>query len=446
MEIKVSKNELAGALSALGKLVSRTSPVEALRSVEIVGKENKVTLRTANAEESIAFSLDAEVSESFAVLVNFDGFRTVVRNCRNKTLAFSIENGAFAIDGASLEAVDGCLPELPAETIDCVRSALPAGFVGMLATAAPIVDRSNYRKVLQGLHLCPEGIVVTNGKELLHIEADLQIVPFTIPFPLALMAVKCDEAGMLATWAGQEYRYFRMEVGRWSWTAKALVGSYPAWKHVLPETAQLTHLVAFDEKSAVELGDFLKTVPENPPNNPVTLTQGKDGLDVEAGSGLHISVAAEFTVPWNGYSVSMSRNILQRLLQEGHRKLAFGEDHGAFTAEGGIGHYVAMPLACLPKTIVQPKQEEKQMNENITNVVTAPVQSVVSNVNPEPVTVNPLDELANAVDEFKTRIRAMFDESAILSRKVKEVALSQKQKERDFIQAKRAIERIRMAI
>ena len=40
----------------------------------------------------------------------------------------------------------------------------------------------------------------------------------------------------------------------------------------------------------------------------------------------------------------------------------------------------------------------------------------------------------------------MFEESALLSRKVKEVALAQKQKERDFVQAKRAIERIRMAI
>jgi len=38
------------------------------------------------------------------------------------------------------------------------------------------------------------------------------------------------------------------------------------------------------------------------------------------------------------------------------------------------------------------------------------------------------------------------DESGVLIRKVKEVALVQKQKERDFIQARRAIERIRMAI
>ena len=60
--------------------------------------------------------------------------------------------------------------------------------------------------------------------------------------------------------------------------------------------------------------------------------------------------------------------------------------------------------------------------------------------------VNPLDELGVAIEEFKLKIKAMLDESAVLSRKVKEVALSQKQKERDFIQARRAIERIRMAI
>ena len=81
------------------------------------------------------------------------------------------------------------------------------------------------------------------------------------------------------------------------------------------------------------------------------------------------------------------------------------------------------------------------------NVVTTPIASPVTPItNPEPVAVNPLDELAAAVDDFKSRIRAMFDESTLLSRKVKEVALAQKQKERDFVQAKRAIERIRMAI
>ena len=81
------------------------------------------------------------------------------------------------------------------------------------------------------------------------------------------------------------------------------------------------------------------------------------------------------------------------------------------------------------------------METENTNVV----EQQNANVPTAPV-VNPLDELGTAIEEFKLKIKAMFDESTALSRKVKEVALVQKQKERDFIQARRAIERIRMAI
>ena len=103
-------------------------------------------------------------------------------------------------------------------------------------------------------------------------------------------------------------------------------------------------------------------------------------------------------------------------------------------ASGGAGQYIAMPIRTINKNSIQPKQEEKKMEiENNVVEQTAPV-------------VNPLEELSAAVEEFKLKIKAMFDESTVLSRKVKEVALIQKQKERDFIQARRAIERIRMAI
>ena len=80
------------------------------------------------------------------------------------------------------------------------------------------------------------------------------------------------------------------------------------------------------------------------------------------------------------------------------------------------------------------------------NVVAAPIAQPVAPIITPEVPVNPLDDLASAVDDFKARLRAMCDESALLARKVKEAALAQKQKERDFVQAKRVLERIRMAI
>ena len=65
--MEISRNLLAGALSALGKLVCRTSPVEAYRSVLIEGKENKISFRTAGNEETVTFTVDCENVEEFRI-------------------------------------------------------------------------------------------------------------------------------------------------------------------------------------------------------------------------------------------------------------------------------------------------------------------------------------------------------------------------------------------
>ena len=82
-----------------------------------------------------------------------------------------------------------------------------------------------------------------------------------------------------------------------------------------------------------------------------------------------------------------------------------------------------------------------EMNHGM-KIVSAP-QTVNQNNEPE---TNPLDELAISIEAFKLKIKTISDEAAQLARKVKEVQIAQKQKEREFVQARRAIERIKMAI
>ena len=86
--------------------------------------------------------------------------------------------------------------------------------------------------------------------------------------------------------------------------------------------------------------------------------------------------------------------------------------------------------------------------ENTQTVGSAPVQMVapavpVNNLETE---INPLEDLGNSIEAFKLKLKVAFDDLAALARKVKEVQIQQRQNERDFIQARRAIERIRMAI
>ena len=383
----------------------------------------------------------------FCVVVNFDEFRTVVRASRNKSLLFEFETGKFGLDHCLMRTYSMEWPTERVENGECEVAELQYGFIDFLASLAPIVNRNEYRQVLRGIHLCKDGMVVTNGKELLHIDIPLTVENLTIPFPHALLATKCEDAGRVVTWCEKEYRYFRFEFGNWKWTGKALCGSYPNWRKVIPEDNRLNHIVQFDFDHAAQLAAFLKGVPENPPNNPITLSMGQEStLLVVSENGMQINIRAEFPCDWGDLKVSVNKTLLQRLLGEGHRRIAFGSASSPFVAAGGIGRYLAMPLASHTEKVVQPQnqQEESKMNEPITNVA-APLQPVAPIINTETPS-NPLDDLAAAIDDFKTRIRAMFDESAILSRKVKEVALAQKQKEREFVQARRAIEKIRMAI
>ena len=85
------------------------------------------------------------------------------------------------------------------------------------------------------------------------------------------------------------------------------------------------------------------------------------------------------------------------------------------------------------------------MNENtITHVVSAPTQTITTNQEPTK-ELNPLDELLANIEDMKAKIKVMFDDSASMARKVREVAIAQKQKEREYVQTKKTIERIRTA-
>ena len=88
-------------------------------------------------------------------------------------------------------------------------------------------------------------------------------------------------------------------------------------------------------------------------------------------------------------------------------------------------------------------KETKIMNETptIIHTVSAPAQTSAQNNEP----ANPMDELLANIEDMKAKSKALFDDSASMVRKVREVALAQRQKEREYQQTKRAIERIRLA-
>ena len=111
MEITLNKTELASALTALGKLVSRTSLIKMYQAIQIEGRASTLFFRTRNVVEQIEFKMTVDLENDFpATLVEFDQFRLAVRNCKNKTLTLEIDNGEVFIGDVKLAPVKGRFP------------------------------------------------------------------------------------------------------------------------------------------------------------------------------------------------------------------------------------------------------------------------------------------------------------------------------------------------
>lgn len=450
MKIEVNKNELERALIALGKLISRMSPIPEHKSLLVECKDGKVCFSTRSPAEQMTFRTACAGAVEFRCIVGFDEFRDAVRGYRNKVLEIKDNEGTLRVGERTLFPMSGVEWRVPCESEHCSVSELPKEFVALFAAAAPLVDRNNPRKVLQGINLCREGITTTNGKELLNIYVPLNVDDFTIPLPLALMQTKTAESGTLCTWTDRTGKMCRIETEHWVWYAEGLEGNYPNWKQVIPSQKALIRSVSFLPERGQQLEIFLKNVPDQPPHNPVELYQSDDPgyLNILAGE-MHTSIAAEFIGNWNDVSIKLNKHALLRLLSEGHTKIEAGDGHFPILATGGTGRYITIPLY-QPKTqepkSIQTQTEEAKMENNEMRVVSAPVQTVVRNPEPVPEAVDPMEELNHGIDELRVRLKLLLDETGVLTRKVKEAVFKQKQKERDFILAKRAIERIKMAI
>ena len=435
MKIEVNKNELERALIALGKLISRMSPVPEHKSLLIECKDGKVCFSTRSPSEQMTFRTACVGEVEFRCIVGFDEFRDAVRGYRNKVLEIEDNEGTLRVGERTLFPMSGVEWRVPDEGEHCSVSELPKDFVALFAAASPLVDRNNPRKVLQGINLCREGITTTNGKELLNIYVPLNVDDFTIPLPLALMQTRTTESGKLSTWTDRTGKMCRIETEHWVWYAEGLEGNYPNWKQVIPSQKALVRSVSFLPERGQQLEIFLKNVPDQPPHNPVELYQSEPGyLNILAGE-MHTSIAAEFIGNWNDVSIKLNKHVLLRLLSEGYTKIEAGDGHFPILATGGTGRYITIPLYQPQKQNqeskpIQTQTEEPKMENNEMRVVSAPVQTVVRNPEPVPETVDPMEELNHGIDELRGRLKLLLDETGVLTRKVKEAA----------------IERIKMAI
>ena len=424
--MKIRKSVLQKALKALGKVVSQTSPVEVQRSVRFFGVGAQVWLMATDGVESVTVEVAGDAGDMEDFAVESKALRELIRSTRG---------GEVEVTGKRLD-----WPEMEAVPDDAVTVELPPDFGKLLALAAPVVDLREARLALRGINLSRDGVTVTNGKELLNLPCPLKIPEdMTLPFPLALLTARPEGAGTLHIWRCRNERLFRIVIGGFQWQGKVLPGNFPDWKQVIPADKTLDYRIEIHEPERVIT--FLKTVPDSPPFHAIELNVVPGGVTVIPNNFPNMELRLEATVigAQPRAVLALNKYILLRMLQQGYTKFRAHSD-GRIPAAAALGNdrYLAMPIHILPKH--QPEKEDTKM-ENVKRIESTETATETA-VEP----VNPMEELNHSIEELRGKLRTLLDESALLARKVKEAVLQQKQREREFVQAKRAIERIRMAI
>ncbi len=165
MKVEMNKNELAGALVALGKLVCRTSPMQVFKCLWIEAKAGEIRFSTCSLMEQISYRQSIpDGTEEFCGIVNFDEFRDAVRGCRNKMLVLESGNGTLIVGERTLCLQAGLEWLTPQTGTQCGRGIMPQGFVEILSTFAPIVNRNEHERFCAGSTSAMKGSRQPMGK------------------------------------------------------------------------------------------------------------------------------------------------------------------------------------------------------------------------------------------------------------------------------------------
>lgn len=411
-------------------------------------------------------------------------------------------------DGRSLgqlpltdEEVSFSSPEAPkdAETI-----ILPANFSAFVNDASMCVSKDPTRVQVHGVCFSKDGITATDGRELYHVPLPLAGLNSEISVVItpALASIKRPWCS-ISTWVKEDRRFVIIRGDGFAYFAKISNGKYPNWRNVIPDEKDLDISIQFADPQCLQLKEFLQSVDKRI-GEYVELEFEQNQITLTDAANRKLALHVETDGVKEASSVSMKAEFLGRMLKLGHNTLLLNySEQKPMKATGGKGFYIfmgAIPDNPKHQSATAPVQEPKTVEkENPAQTVIAektvenPPQTkeiaspetpkikptVQSHTNPKNPVINhqekgvpkmqttiptqtaitapqstqekteaennPIEEANKYLDLIRDDIKNINEGFQLAARKLKEALLQQRQKERQYFDAVKKLERIRQA-
>lgn len=484
----INKSELARTLLVLSRVApvrSSTLPVLKCARLQTIDRQT-VTLTVTNLDEFFACRIKvSDAPEGLDALLPIPEVRNFIKG--NKRALLQIEpmtaGGVIITEFADSQTSKQEFPTFETKVFPvmppCPETlySMQTDFIQALSHVVPSISLADTRAALHGILLTKDGIVATDGKELCCVPYDLPVkdncilrIPgclFTTEF-LTMPSKFGTAQNGINTWAA-------IEVADWTLTSKCICGTYPNWRHVVPQDETLSFSMTLDKSKVEQFAEALKQLTDIPPLHMLQLKLDEDRLEAFVDGKPEQMVECTLSevkgqAPEQGLCVN--RKLLLRALSLEHNIFACNPAMPSpIVATGGLGRFVFMPIM---NAVTVPNNEtetnEPQNNEPETNKMenetmknntnaTAPgtnkaeTTELKAPVIPDATNngfkmVAPPDvyeDLLASVEELRGSVRTINEQAANLTRKIRDSQANFKKREKDMKAAREAIEKLKVS-
>ena len=491
MKITVLKSTVESALALILKMVSCSKvPNDFHPTLTFKSDRHSVWLRCALMDNLLESAMpDAVCDDKNASFdVNLDAFKEMVSKSTGTRLSIELDTAHVRI---SLDDrfIGSLVPmtskednqfQMPKENDLTI---LPTNFANFLIQAFSCAGDGKDKLVLSGVNVSSNGIAATDGKQLFHLPLPLQLKSdVTIPPSRCYSALKGMRWFSLAHWrnvygntmfaiVGEGFKYF----------AKAIDGTYPNYHQVLDASENGDVTFTLTPVGSERLLSFLN---EDKNDAFFDLTVHPDRIDLNheydiTRKGTFGAVSRSTNLPCK---VRINTCYLRQFLKMGFMSMSLSSKGASpLVSSSGVGKYLFMPCgsanrnsapaptqAANPKPTMNPttvsnttnnkptqttstNQKEKTMTQAMTTPTTfrptatfnAPAPTAAQQTN---VPVNPLDETLASIAAMREQLTNLENRLLEAGRKIKAALVEQRVKERQYADAVRKLEKIRLAV
>ncbi len=483
MKIKINRKNLLEAAELCSKLVIPSkSPIEAMPNLRLSAstKLHMTELIASNGEETVTASvIDSHPEGDCDTMINCAALMALLRSVDSGYVMFDIHD--MLLDIYANDSPAGTLtasntaggPVAPKVPKDADAFILPSNIATLMKTAFKYVAlESESRPAITGVNLSSYGVTATDGQVFYNVPAPMQIKG-SLTLPKAVLPTSIGNMPLtMKTWGRHEYEI--RGIG-FSLYGRGLDFAYPDLTMFIEENPAYTGKFTLKGDLSAFKAFLRKT-----PNQEVIVTVRQKSLLVKSWIG-------DFELPadsscTHGTVLHIAGDNLLSAIELGHTEIQFGDSRRLpIRATGGKGVFLFLRLkdeeadnvnkdsnssnsnleninkkdntasretegttAADKQSKTTQEKEKTQMTQTtaITRINTTPQSQTQLQAQPK----SAYDELEQLYNGLKETQALYNDQLAAFGRKIKEVALADRQRTREFNDVSRRLERIKQAI